>query len=89
MQMYHKVVDKLKLVINHKPNGKIVSIEPLEQEKYQPWHEGPRTILKYDDGEFFEISCDSIEDEIINWYFKIDEYKTSIFLDDKFYINPE
>lgn len=65
------IVDKLKLIKNHKRNTKIITIKELEHELYQSSHNGPHSVLSYDDGKEFEISCDSLECGAIEFYFDI------------------
>lgn len=66
---YEYWTNKLRKVINHNPNNKIISISNVDY--YQYWMEGPWAIVKYEDDTLYEVSCDSVENGVLSWYFNI------------------
>jgi len=83
---YSKVIQPLRNVINYSKNKRIITIIPIQNKPYDEWD--PReykrgVIIKYDDNDILELSCDSIEAGVILWYYQIDNvYYTSYINED-------
>lgn len=85
-EYYSSILNKLQYVINRSKNKKIISITPKYNNIYTNDCDYEKTgiTIKYDNGEIFNVSCDSIEADVIMWYFEIDGKKLINYVDKDF-----
>jgi hypothetical protein len=87
---YSSILNKLQYVINHSKNKKIISIIPKQNDLYTHGYENncnseyKGIIIKYDDGELLNLSCDSIESDVIMWYYDINNKTNTTYINDDF-----
>ena len=89
---YSSILNKLQYVINHSKNKKIISIIPKQNDPYIHGYENNYNcnseykgiIIKYDNGDLLNVSCDSIESDVIMWYYDINNKTNTTYINDDF-----
>lgn len=85
---YNSVLYSLRTVIVHSTNKKIVNIVPINNDPYLELQCDKLTkkgiIIKYDNGETFELSCDSVETGAIMWFYDVENKMFTNYIDGNF-----
>jgi hypothetical protein len=84
---YSSVMRPLKYVIQYSVNKKIKNIYFTQNKEYDPFAQNEQKqdiIIKYDDNDILELSCDSIEAGVIMWYFQIDNIYYPSYINEDF-----